>query len=200
MATLSTNAILNELAMYSELYMDIDQLLEESDIFIEGLDMDDDQYNKVVTRLKLDILDIEKYVEKNNIKCVSNPRAFNGSNIPSKDGLLSNEIFGFTTQERMGTFGYIDLHGWFLDPSCYKTWIRLDPKIRNIVHGTKYYSLDEEGNLIEDEENGDTGLAWLHRNSPEAKQLQFIDLEDIAAVNNTSSKYYVNNPLELQKL
>lgn len=40
----------------------------------------------------------------------------------------------------------------------------------------------------------------IYRNSPEAKQLQFIDLEDIATVNKISAKYYSNNPLELQKL
>ena len=108
MARLSTKAILNELAMYSELYLDIDEFLSESDMFIEGLDMEEGQYNKVIDRLKLDILDIEQFVEKNHCKCVSNPRAFSGSNIPSKDGLLSNDIFGFTMEERMGTFGFID--------------------------------------------------------------------------------------------
>lgn len=40
----------------------------------------------------------------------------------------------------------------------------------------------------------------IYRNSPEAKQLQFIDLEDVAAVNRIAAKYYANNPLELQKL
>lgn len=40
----------------------------------------------------------------------------------------------------------------------------------------------------------------IYRNSPEAKQLQFIDLEDVATVNNIAAKYYANNPLELQKL
>ena len=40
----------------------------------------------------------------------------------------------------------------------------------------------------------------IYKNSPEAKQIQFIDLVDIATVNNISAKYYANNPLELQKL
>ena len=169
MAKLSTKAILSELAMYSDLYMDMSEFLNEADMFMEGLDMEEGQYDKVVERLKLDILDVELYVKKNNFKCVSNPRAFSGSNIPSKDGLLSNDIFGFTMEERMGIFGYIDLHGWFLDPSCYKTWIRLDPNVRNIVHGTKFYIIDDEGNFVEDDENGDTGLAWLHKNIDKVK-------------------------------
>ena len=40
----------------------------------------------------------------------------------------------------------------------------------------------------------------IYRNSPESKQLQFVDLEDVATVNRIAAKYYVNNPLELQKL
>lgn len=163
MVNLSTNAILNELAMYSDEYNDISQFLEEADKLLGNLDVTDNKYNKVIDRLKLDVLDVEQFVSKNKCGCVSNPRAFTSSNIPSKDGLLSNEIFGFTMEERMGTFGYIDLHGWFIDPSCYKTWIRLDPRIKNIVHGVKYFSIDEQGNLYEDE-TGDTGLEFLHKN------------------------------------
>ena len=48
MARLSTNAILHELAMYSELYMDMSEFLEETDMFIEGLDMEEGQYDFVV--------------------------------------------------------------------------------------------------------------------------------------------------------
>ena len=43
------------------------------------------------------------------------------------------------------------------------------------------------------------GLSF-YRNSPEARGMQFIDLEDAPTVNKISSKYYANNPLELQKL
>lgn len=164
MIQLSTSSILHELSLFSDMYMDIDQFCEAADEFLGSLDLSDKQYNKITRRLNFDILDPDEYVKKNGFKCVSNPSAFTSSNIPSKDGLLSNEIFGFTMEERMGTFGYIDLHGWFIDPSCYKTWIRLDPRIRNIVHGVKYYVLDKNGELVEDEENGETGIGFLHDN------------------------------------
>ena len=59
MAKLSTKAILSELALYSDLYMDMSEFLNEADMFIEGLDMEEGQYDKVVERLKLDILDVE---------------------------------------------------------------------------------------------------------------------------------------------
>ena len=40
----------------------------------------------------------------------------------------------------------------------------------------------------------------FYKASPEAKNIQFLDLNDVAAVNNIAAKYYSNNPLELQKL
>lgn len=40
----------------------------------------------------------------------------------------------------------------------------------------------------------------FYNNSPEAKQLQFLDLDDAPTVNNIASKYYANNPLDLLKL
>ena len=39
-----------------------------------------------------------------------------------------------------------------------------------------------------------------YRNTPEAKNIQLLDLEDAPAVNRISSKYYINNPLDLLRL
>ena len=161
---LSVDAILTELAYYSEQNMDIVDFLDEADDLLDSIDqLDKKDYNKITKRLKLDILDVNRYVEVNNCKQVSNPRAFSSNNIPDKNGLLSNEIFGYTMMERSGTYGYISLNGYFLDPSCYKTWIRLDTRIKNIVHGIKYYKITPEGDFIEDE-NGQTGLEFLRKN------------------------------------
>lgn len=43
-------------------------------------------------------------------------------------------------------------------------------------------------------------LLSYYRNSPEAKEIKFLDLEDSATVNKISSKYYANNPLNLLNL
>ena len=40
----------------------------------------------------------------------------------------------------------------------------------------------------------------FYRNSPEAKNIQLLDLDDSATVNKISSKYYSNNPLDLLRL
>ena len=167
MSLLSIDSILKEMEYYEENSYDFDDFLNRTDSLLEACaitESDSEIYDKITKRLKLDILDVERFVEVNDCKCVSDPRAFKSSGIPSSKGLLSNEIFGVSTEDRQGTFGYIDLHGWFLDPSCYKTWIRLDSKVKNIVHGIKYYRIDEKGLFVEDEENGETGIDFLKKN------------------------------------
>lgn len=177
MSLLSIDSILAELSYYNDISYDIDEFLDRADSLLESVVLNEAEYDKVTKRLKLDILDVEKFVEVNNCKCVSDPRAFASNNIPSTNGLLSNEIFGYTMKERSGIYGYIDLHGWFFDPSIYKTWIRLDSRIKNIVHGIKYYRLDPHGELIEDEENGDTGIEFLRKN---IKKIKFKESDSMS--------------------
>jgi hypothetical protein len=113
--------------------------------------------------LKMEILDIDKFIKVNEIQEISNPAMYSSIGVPTSDGLMSNEIFGITQKDRSGTFGYINLHEYFLDPSCYKCLIRLDNKFNNIVKGIKKYKVDGDGSLVEDE-NGGTGLRWLKGN------------------------------------
>lgn len=108
-------------------------------------------------------LDVEKFVKANNVKEVSDPIFFVRDNVPSPDGLLSYEIFGTSKEERANIFAYIDLHGWFMHPLVYKLWSRMDSRIRNIVHGTKKYSIDENGDFVEDE-HGKSGVKFLKDN------------------------------------
>lgn len=162
---MSTPAILGEIESYIERFSDTDNVLEAVDELLEAVeDLPKTEYDKVTKRLAVEVLDIERFVKVNQCGCVSDPRPFSSGAVPSPEGLLSNKIFGFASSERKGTFGYIDLHGWFIDPSCYKTWIRLDPKIKNIVAGVDYYSLSPKGELIKDDEHGQTGLEFLRKN------------------------------------
>lgn len=112
--------------------------------------------------LRVSLLDIDDFVKKNNCPKVTNPLLFSKGNSPTPDGLLSYELFGITKDDRAGIYGYIDLNGWFINPLCYKTWVSIDNRIRNIIHGTKKYKL-VNGELIEDE-NGKTGINFLRSN------------------------------------
>ena len=113
--------------------------------------------------LRMSLLDMDRLVKANDLKPITNPITFQKNNIPTPDGLLSNEIFGIAMYDRMNTCAYIDLHEWFLHPLIYKTWCRLDKKIVACVNETKYFSIDDKGTLVEDE-NGETGIEFLRKN------------------------------------
>ena len=114
--------------------------------------------------LKVKLPDVEDFIKKNNAKEVTNPVFFVRDGIPTSDGLLSNELFGITKEERSNIWGYIDLRGTYLHPLIYKIWGRMDSNIKTIVHGLKGYKLDSNGYIVEDIENGETGLDFLVKN------------------------------------
>lgn len=179
MVRLSTKAILQELAYISDNLQneslqsgnmfDISDFLEEANSLLETQVLTEEEYTKITDRLRIEILNVEEFVKKNEVKCISDPRAFIRDGIPSPEGLVSNEIFGISNEERAGTFGYIDLYGWFIDPSCYKAWIRIDNKVRNIVHGIGKYKVNAQGEIVEDEVNGETGIKFLKKNLDKIK-------------------------------
>ena len=123
---------------------------------------------KKIDQLSLDICDIDRYVKENELKEVTNPMFFVRKGVPSPDGLLSNEIFGITKDDREGTFAYIDLHGLFIDPSCYKQWCKLDKNIKSVVHRTETYIIDEHGQLVPDPK-GKNGVKFLKDNIDKIK-------------------------------
>ena len=119
-------------------------------------------------RLKVKLPDVEDFVKKNDVKEIINPVFFIRDGIPTPDGLLSNEIFGITREERANIWGYIDLQGTYLHPLIYKLWGRMDSSIKNIVHGLKGYKIDSHGYIVEDDE-GETGLDFLVKNIDKIK-------------------------------
>ena len=114
--------------------------------------------------LRAELLDPDKLVRVNDLKEVTNPVFFVRNSVPTPDGLLSNEIFGITKYDRANTFAYIDLHESFLNPLIYKTWCKVDSNIKACVHGTKSFVINSKGELEEDMEHGDTGIAFLRKN------------------------------------
>lgn len=122
----------------------------------------------VEKHLQVSLIDPEKLVEVNGLKEVTNPVFFIRNAIPTPDGLLSNDIFGITKYDRANTFAYIDLHEYFLNPLIYKMWCKIDSAIKACVHGTKYFVIDNHGQLVEDPE-GECGIAFLRRNIQKIK-------------------------------
>lgn len=121
-------------------------------------------------KLDVKLIDVEDFIKKNKAKEISNPVFFIRNGVPTPDGLLSNEIFGITKEERANIWGYVDLRGHYLHPFIYKIWGRMDGNIKNIVHGVKSYTLTKEGYIVEDPTGkGGTGLDWLYKNMPNIK-------------------------------
>lgn len=112
---------------------------------------------------KLAPLDVEQFVKVNNVKEITDPMFFIKDGVPTQDGLLSNEIFGITKEERANIFGYIDLYNWFMHPLVYKLWARMDHRIKEIVHGTKKFVVNEHGDF-EESEYGENGVDFIRKN------------------------------------
>ena len=114
-------------------------------------------------KFKLEILNIDKFIQVNNCKEVTNPVMFSKNTGPTEDGLLSNQIFGITQEERAGIFAYINLHEYFIHPYYFKIWLKLDKNLRACVYETDTFKIDQEGYLVQDD-NGETGLEFLRKN------------------------------------
>ena len=108
-------------------------------------------------------LDIDKFIKVNECQEVDDPVAFNNNTSPSPRGLLSNEIFGITMEDRAGTFAYIDLGEYFIHPLHYRIWGKTESKVKQVVHGTSNFKIDKNGDLVEDE-NGESGIKFLKDN------------------------------------
>ena len=125
-------------------------------------------YNRKIDQLSLQICDVDRYIKENELQEVSNPMFFIRKGVPSPDGLLSNEIFGLTKEDRESTFAYIDLKGLFIDPSCYKQLCKLDKSIKQIVHRTDTFSITPQGAIVQDDK-GKNGIKFLKDNIDKIK-------------------------------
>lgn len=114
------------------------------------------------TIFSIEVLDVDRYIKVNELQPITNPTFFGVRGAPTSDGLLSNEIFGITQKDRAGTFAYINLYEYFLDPSCYKTLCKLDGKFKRVIAGLSRFKI-VNGKLVEDP-NGGTGIKWLKEN------------------------------------
>lgn len=114
--------------------------------------------------MRIDLFDVDEFVEINNLQEVTSPVLFERGGIPNPKGLISNEIFGVNVKSRKETFAYIDLHGHFFHPHIYKIIKRVFRNIDKIINGEEYFIITKNGELVKDHENGETGIDFLYRN------------------------------------
>jgi hypothetical protein len=115
--------------------------------------------------MKLEVPDIEKFVEVNGLQLVDSAMFFEADGGPTARGLFSSEIFGRPgSEERRRRWGYIDLGGRYLHPLVYKTCCQLDHKFPDIITGARRFRLTPSGRIEtvpEDETGGLTGIDGL---------------------------------------
>lgn len=121
-----------------------------------------DKYEERMIILRLNILDINRMIKEKRLKEVSNPIYFNLRNTPTEDGLFSYEIFGpIGSEERKKNYAYIDLKSKFLHPLVYKLITGLGNRYAELLSGEKYFRV-ENGDIVEDPENGRTGIDFFY--------------------------------------
>lgn len=117
---------------------------------------------------RTELLDPQKFIKVNDLKEITSSIPFVRDGIPNPEGLLSNEIFGISKDERSNIFAYVDLTDWFLQPLAYKIWSRMDKRITEIVHGTNTYIINEQGDF-EESDKGKNGVKFLKENIDKIK-------------------------------
>jgi len=150
--------------------------------------------------MKLHLLDVDAYIEKNKLKCVTNTSIFSPSGFTfDPNGRWSEEIFGRAgSTERKNTFGYIKLNSPIINPTVYDLIITTSPTLRSMILNKSKFII-EDGVLLESESGG-SGIAFFVDN------IKNIDFElnckkqkmDVAAfLNANKSKLKLNNFLVL---
>lgn len=140
---------------YANRILDLDSLTEA-------------EYRETSRQLTFDVMDIDKFIKVNECREITNPNFFIREGIPTPDGLLSNEIFGITQEDRAGIFAYISLNGTFIDPLSYKLWRTVDSKIKAVIQGTARFIINDKGEL-EESEDGENGIEFLKNNFTKLK-------------------------------
>ena len=120
--------------------------------------------------MKIEILDLDHLIKVNNMEEVTSPRLFSNKMIFDPAGILSNEIFGVSKNDRRNTFAYVKLKKRFIHPHIYSKVLKsVYRNIIYIVSGQKRYSV-VNGELREDPDNGWTGVEDLYKHWDEIKQ------------------------------
>lgn len=116
----------------------------------------------------LNLLDVEKFCR--GLTPVTSTDFLTRTEQFHPEGLFSELIFGAVeTNARDNNFSFIDLYCRVIHPTALKILLRLDRRISTFLTTENKFSIDKEGNLILDEENGLTGIANFFTIFPQIK-------------------------------
>lgn len=108
--------------------------------------------------MQLQLLDFDKYIEKNKILQVKSYKI--PSNSYDEDGLWSEIIFGQVgSNSRLTKFGYVDLKNKYIHPGLFDMISTVSESTSKLIRNKGFYIV-EDGRYIESS-NGQTGLEFL---------------------------------------
>ena len=95
--------------------------------------------------LFVDLLDVDEWVKINDLEGreVTDPIMLSNG-MPSPRGVLSYEIFGTSQEDRKRRFGYIDLHGHYMNPMAALKLGSYDRRLSDILFARGRWKLTKE--------------------------------------------------------
>lgn len=113
--------------------------------------------------MKLELLDIDKYILLNKCQPVTSVNIFTVSGLTfDPNGLWSEEIFGrSSSKERRTTFGYINLNTYIINPIIYDMVSTLSTDIKNIILSKEKYILKDD--ILIPTTDGETGILFFKK-------------------------------------
>ena len=110
--------------------------------------------------MTLGLLDMDKFIRVNNLSEVTNPILLENGATFTRDGLLSQEIFGTSTEERRQRFAYIDLKTHYMYPLAASKLASYDHTLADCLYSRGRYRL-ADGKLVSDPD-GESGPEFLY--------------------------------------
>lgn len=162
-----------------------------------------DQGVRMASPLKLDILNIDEYIRKNNVQEVTSMFIRESSSTEfDRNGLFSENIFGqIGTPERLVKFGYVNLRCKVLHPIIYNNVLTLVRWYGDIMSGKEHaiFSETERVFVKASPDTGSTGYTFFLNNIPKVnfgksdslKQQDKIDIFEKNKTNLTIDKMLV---------
>lgn len=159
--------------------------------------------------MKVDMFDINKFIELNHCKQVTSPVIFQSNKMPNPDGLLSYEIFGYSEDDRKNVFAYIDLKDYYIHPIVYAMLSARMGSIKYILSGSKYCQIvNGKLTIVPDNSPGSgTGLEFIYKNFEKINWIDELEENEIASLDKktrlkflktlTKEEFFVNKWLVL---
>lgn len=112
--------------------------------------------------MALKLLDVNKFLSQEQAKTITNSRAFGNTMEPEPGGLQDPAIFGVSTKDKFGTWGFINLEDVVMHPLVYDNLNVIAPIFKRVLLKKSKVNV-VQGELTESESGG-TGLTWLISN------------------------------------